>query len=173
MRNIVLCKTKNRLKRTFMILYFKQRFFSWFDSYDIYDENGETAYTVQGRLSWGHKLEIYDRSGNLCGTVKEKIFTFLPKFALYANGAFLGYIQKKFAFFKAIYEFDYNMWSVDGGFMEWDYTITDAQGNLVATVGKELFHLTDQYVLDIVNHADALNVLMFTLAIDAEKCSRS
>lgn len=55
-----------------MILYFKQRFFSWFDSYDIYDENGETAYTVQGRLSWGHKLEIYDRSGNLCGTVKEK-----------------------------------------------------------------------------------------------------
>ena len=156
-----------------MILYFKQRFFSWFDSYDIYDENGETAYTVQGRLSLGHKLEIYDRSGNLCGTVKEKIFTFLPKFALYANGAFLGYIQKKFAFFKAIYEFDYNMWSVDGGFMEWDYTITDAQGNLVATVGKELFHLTDQYVLDIVNHADALNVLMFTLAIDAEKCSRS
>ena len=25
-----------------MILRFKQRFFSWFDSYDIYDENGNT-----------------------------------------------------------------------------------------------------------------------------------
>lgn len=156
-----------------MILYFKQRFFSWFDSYDIYDENGEVAYTVQGRLSWGHKLEIYDRYGNFCGMVKEKLFTFMPKFELYANGAFLGYIRKRFAFFKSLYEFDYNMWSVDGGFMEWDYTITDAQGNQVATVGKELFHLTDQYVLDIANPADALLVLMFTLAIDAEKCSRN
>ena len=28
-----------------MKLYFKQRFFSWFDSYDIYYEGGDVAYT--------------------------------------------------------------------------------------------------------------------------------
>ena len=32
-----------------MKLYFKQRFFSWFDSYDIYYEDGSVAYTVEGR----------------------------------------------------------------------------------------------------------------------------
>lgn len=37
-----------------MILRFKQRFFSWFDSYDIYDENGNTVYVVKGQFSWGH-----------------------------------------------------------------------------------------------------------------------
>ena len=42
-----------------MRLLFKQRFLSWFDSYDIYDEEGRTAYTVEGKLSWGHRLEIY------------------------------------------------------------------------------------------------------------------
>ena len=31
-----------------MKLLFKQRFFSWFDSYDIYNEAGETVYTVKG-----------------------------------------------------------------------------------------------------------------------------
>jgi uncharacterized protein YxjI len=31
----------------FMKLLFKQRFFSWFDSYDIYNESGETVYTVK------------------------------------------------------------------------------------------------------------------------------
>ena len=31
-----------------MRLLFKQRFLSWFDSYDIYDEEGRTAYTVEG-----------------------------------------------------------------------------------------------------------------------------
>lgn len=33
-----------------MKLYFKQRFFSWFDSYDIYYEGGSVAYTVEGKL---------------------------------------------------------------------------------------------------------------------------
>lgn len=39
-----------------MKLYFKQRFFSWFDSYDIYYEGGSVAYTVEGKLAWGHCL---------------------------------------------------------------------------------------------------------------------
>ena len=43
-----------------MKLLFKQRMFSWFDSYDIYDENGNTVYTVEGRLAWGHRLIIYN-----------------------------------------------------------------------------------------------------------------
>ena len=40
-------------------------------------------------------------------------------------------------------------------------------------ISKEIFHMTDTYVLDIVNPVNALRVLMFVLAIDAEKCSRS
>ena len=43
-----------------MKLLLKQRFFSWFDSYDIYDEAGNTVYVVKGELSWGHLLRIYD-----------------------------------------------------------------------------------------------------------------
>ena len=31
-----------------MKLLFKQRLFSWFDSYDIYDEAGNTVYVVKG-----------------------------------------------------------------------------------------------------------------------------
>lgn len=41
-----------------MKLLFKQRMFTWFDSYDIYDEAGHTVYTVEGKLSWGHRLII-------------------------------------------------------------------------------------------------------------------
>lgn len=62
-----------------MILRFKQRFFSWFDSYDIYDENGNTVYVVKGQLSWGHCLKIFDAYSEEIGTVKERIFTFMPK----------------------------------------------------------------------------------------------
>ena len=66
-----------------MKLLFRQRFFSWFDSYDIYDEDGNTVYVVKGQLSWGHCLKVFDASGQELGTVKEKILTWLPKFELY------------------------------------------------------------------------------------------
>ena len=41
-----------------MKLLFKQRIFSWLDSYDIYNEQGEKVYTVKGELAWGHCLKI-------------------------------------------------------------------------------------------------------------------
>ena len=68
-----------------MKLLFKQRLFSWFDSSDIYDEAGNTVYTVQGRLAWGHKLEISDAAGRYLGMVKEEVLTFLPRFDLYVG----------------------------------------------------------------------------------------
>lgn len=156
-----------------MKLLFKQKFFSWFDSYDIYNENGETIYTVQGQLSWGHCLKIFDTYGNEVGTVKERIFTFLPKFEMYFGEKYIGCISKKFTFFKPKFDIDFNGWHIDGDFFEWDYSILGASGQNIATVSKELFNWTDTYVIDVNDEADVLCALMLVLAIDAEKCSRS
>lgn len=155
-----------------MKLLFKQRFFSWFDSYDIYDEAGNTVYTVRGQLSWGHCLKIFDALGNEVGTIKERVFTFLPKFELYLGDRYVGCISKEFTFFCQKYNIDCNGWQIDGDWLEWNYRITDAVGVGVAAVSKEIFNWTDTYVIDVVNPADALCVLMFVLAVDAEKCSR-
>lgn len=38
---------------------------------------------------------------------------------------------------------------------------------------KELFHVTDTYVLDIRQQGHALLCLMIVLAIDAAKCSKN
>ena len=48
------------------------------------------------------------------------------------------------------------------------FSITGAAGEQVAVISKEIFHMTDTYVLDIVNPVNALRGLMFVLAIDAE-----
>ncbi len=155
-----------------MKLLFKQRLFSWFDSYDIYDEAGQTVYTVKGQLAWGHCLKIFDANGNEIGTVKERIFTFLPKFEMYLGDRYLGCISKEFTFFKPKYNIDCNGWQVEGSFFEWDYQILNTAGQQIAAVTKELFNWTDTYVIDVVDPRDALCALMLVLAIDAEKCSR-
>lgn len=155
-----------------MRLYFKQRFFSWFDSYDIFDEAGNTVYTVEGQLAWGHCLRIFDASGSELGTVKEKVLSLLPHFELYLGDTCIGSINKELTLLKPRFSIDCNGWETEGNFFEWDYRIIDSAGNEVAVISKELFHMTDTYVIDVNDPKDALCVLMVVLAIDAEKCTR-
>lgn len=156
-----------------MKLLFKQRLFTWFDSYDIYNENGDTLYTVEGQFSWGHCLHILDRNGTHVATVQEKVFRLLPKFELYIGDNLIGCIEKEFTFFKPSYNIDFNGWRVEGEIFEWDYNIINPQEEIVAVITKELFRFTDTYVIEVKNNGDALYALMLTLAIDAEKCSRN
>ena len=151
---------------------FKQRLFSWFDSYDIYDEDGNSVYTVKGQLSWGHCLKIYDADDHEVGTIQERILTLLPKFEVYLGNQYVGSISKEFSFFTPRFNIDYNGWHVEGDFFEWDYSILDQSGRQIAEVSKQLFNWTDTYVIDVQNPSDALGALMLVLAIDAEKCSR-
>ncbi len=155
-----------------MKLLFKQRLFSWFDSYDIYDEAGQTVYVVKGELSWGHCLRIFDAQGRDVGVVKERVLTFLPKFELYLDGQYIGCVGKEFSFFQPRYQIEGLNLRVEGNFMEWDYQIWNASGQNVAVVSKQIFNWADTYVIDVCNPDNALPALMLVLAIDAEKCSR-
>lgn len=155
-----------------MRLLFKQRFFSWFDSYDVYDEAGETLYTVKGQLSWGHCFKIFDAQGEELGTVRQKLLTWLPKFEIYFSDSYIGSVSRELSFFRPKYNIDYKGWSVEGDFAEWEYNIYDMSGNAIAFVTKELFNWTDTYLIDVDDPNDALTALMLVIAIDAEKCSR-
>ena len=155
-----------------MKLLFKQKMFSWFDSYDIYAENGTVLYTVKGQLSWGHCLKIFDAAGREVGMVNERIFTFLPKFEMYEDGKYVGCISKEFSFFKPTFNIDCNGWHIDGDLFEWDYRIVNSFGGPVAQITKEIWNWTDTYVIDVRDPGDALCAMMLVLAIDAEKCSR-
>ncbi len=156
-----------------MKLCFKQRIFSWFDSYDIYDEDGNTVFTVEGKLSWGKCLHICTPDGEHIATLKQAVFTFLPRFDFYVGDRLMGSIKKEFTFLRPRFLVDYNGWSVEGNFLEWDYRIMDQNGDEAALVQKEIFRMSDTYVIDIAKREDALGALMVVLAIDAEKDSRS
>ena len=156
-----------------MKVLFKQRLFSWFDSYDIYDESGNTIFTVKGQLSWGHCLKIFDAYGNKIGTVQERVFSFLPRFEIYIVNEKIGCITKEFSFLKPKFQIDYNGWQVEGDFFGWDYRVYDRNRRCVAEVSKQLFNWTDTYMIDIPNPENALEALMLVLAIDAEKCSNN
>ncbi len=156
-----------------MKLLCKQRVLSWLDRYDIYEENNQVVFSVEGQLSWGHCLYVYDANHCHIATLKEKVWAFLPKFEIIIGEQSWGFIEKQITFFKPVFYFPYKDWMIEGNFWEWDYEIKDSHGKVIATANKVLFKLTDTYQIEVFNQENAIYALMVMLAIDANKCSRN
>lgn len=156
-----------------MRLLIKQRVFSWTDSYDVYDENGNVKYFVKAEwLSLGHQLHIYDAEGRELGVVREKVLSLLPVFFVEIGGQTRGKIQKKFTFFRPQYEVDYNGWRVEGDFLNWNYDVYEGCST-VMHITKEPLHWGDTYVIDFADPEDELLGLMLVIAIDAANCTEN
>lgn len=155
-----------------MRLLIKQRVFSWTDSYDVYDEDGNAKYFVKAEFfALGHQLHVYDQYNHEIGVIRQKILTFLPAFEIEIGGRIIGTIQKQFTFFKPKYEIDYNGWRVEGDFLGWEYDVYNGC-SAVIHISKELFQWGDTYVIDFSDPADELDGLLLVIAIDAANCSQ-
>lgn len=156
-----------------MGLYIRQRFFSWTDSYDVYDESGEARYEVRAEFfSLGHQIHVYDkRTGQEVGSIREKLLRFLPTFEIVIGGRLQGTVRKELTFLRPRYRVDYRGWAVEGDLLGWDYRVTQG-GRVVMAISKELLSWSDTYVLRYDNPADEMPGLLLVLAIDAANCSR-
>lgn len=155
-----------------MRLLIKQRVFSWTDSYDIYDEEGNAKYFVKAEfLALGHQLHVYDAGGNEIGMIHQRLLTLMPVFEIELNGCKIGEIQKRFTLFCPKYEIDFNGWRAEGDFMGWDYDVYSGCSAIIH-ISKELLHWGDTYVIDIANPEDELMGMLLVIAIDAANCSQ-
>lgn len=155
-----------------MKLLIKQRVFSWSDTYDVYDENGNVKYFVKAEfLTLGHRLHIYDTMHNEVGVIRERLWTMLPVFDIEVRGVIQGRIEQKFSLFKPKYEVDFNGWRVEGDFLGWEYDVYSGCSS-VLHITKEWLHWGDTYVIDIPNPADELMGLLLVIAIDAANCTQ-
>lgn len=154
-----------------MKLLIKQRVFSWTDSYDVYDENGNPKYFVKAEFfALGHQLRVYDRNRNEIGVVKQRLFSLLPTFDIEIDGRDCGSIQKKFTFIKPQYEVNYCGWHVEGDFLSWNYDVYEACSPIMH-IRKELFRWGDTYVIDFDRPQDEFTGLLLVIAIDAANCT--
>ncbi len=156
-----------------MQLLIKQRVFSWTDTYDIYDEEGNAKYFVRAEFlsMLGHRLHVYDRDDHEVGVIRERLMTFLPVFDIEIDGLYMGSIQKKFSFLHPKYEVDFCGWHVEGDFLGWEYDVYEACSPVVH-ISKELMNWGDTYVLDFADPDDELRGLLLVIAIDAANCSK-
>ena len=156
-----------------MQLMIRQRVFSWTDTYDVYDENGEARYYVKAEwLSFGHQIHVYDkRSGEEVGSIHQKLLTFLPAFEIVIGGKTAGTIRKEFSLFMPRYSVDFRGWDVEGDILHWEYSVCQGERE-VMSIRKEWLTWGDTYFLNYRDIGHEIPGLLLVIAIDAANCSK-
>ena len=149
-----------------MTFYIKQRFFSWGET-SIYDSAGnEIFHAVPEIFTFGRKLHIFDALDNELVYIKQKVFSFLPRYFVYRGETEIAEVIKEFTFFKHEYTVSGPDWSVHGDFFDHEYEISDGT-KTIASVSKEWFTLGDAYEITVNDSADIPLALAIVLIIDA------
>ena len=149
-----------------MKLLIEQEILTWRDKFTVMDDCGNPRYYVKGEFfSWGKKLHVTDLSGREVAYVEQQLFTFLPRYAVYAGGVLIGEVVKEFTFFRPRYTVEGADWEVEGDFWAHDYTVS-RRGRVVVDIQKEWFTWGDCYALNIRDPADEIQALALVLAID-------
>ncbi len=145
-----------------MKLLFNKRDFSWGNSYNIFDEQGKTRYTVKGDEGT-QKLIVNDSVGEeLASIVKSG-----SKYALYIGDRQVGTVKKAFALFKTKLSIELRDWEVEGRFEEWEYTVRSRAWGEVGRVEKKIWKDTDCYSMEVKNPDLAIDALLVVLSIEA------
>lgn len=152
-------------------LLIRQKVFSWTDTYNVYDGEGNPKYYVKADLfSIGHRIRVFDHEGGKeLGMIQEKVLRLLKEYEIFINGYSQGTIKQQISLFHPKYNIDYKGWRLEGDFPEWNYDVYD-RSRCVLHITKELFRWGDTYVLQIGEDADELPALMVAIAMDAAKC---
>lgn len=153
-----------------MRLYMKQKLMSLKGDFDIYDEDQQPVYHVEGKMfSVGRKLWVYDSHNHEeLAYIEQKVMTLLPKMEVYVKGDYVASIVKKLSFFKPKYEVEGLNWSIEGDIFSYDYQILDPEGYLIAQIQKKYFSWSDTFEFNILeDDVDPVMVIAIILAIDA------
>ena len=108
---------------------------------------------------------MYDRSGREVAFIRQKLWTFMPRYMVSVNGTDVAEIVKEFTFLRPKYSILGPGWEVDGSFWEHDYEVTE-NGRPIVSIRKEWMTWGDTYELDITDTGNEVMALAVVLAID-------
>ncbi|MGO4937773.1 LURP-one-related/scramblase family protein [Fundicoccus sp. Sow4_H7] len=160
-----------------MKLYMEQKIFSFKEDFNVFDENRNPVYHVEGNLfAFARQMRIYDASTQEeLAFIKQKYFAFLQTLEIFRHGQLEGSVKQKFNLLKPQYEINHLGWRVEGNFFGYDYQIIDPDGYLIADINRKFWSFTDAFEINIYDDedypVDPVMVMAIVIAIDVSKDS--
>lgn len=152
-----------------MLYQLHEKLFSLSEDFIIQDEQGNDCYLVNSKLfSLGEKLSLCDLSGQEIARIEQKMLTLHPTYIIWRDGYEAAAITKHAGFFTERFVVDVAgsaPLEVQGNLSNHEYTITRA-GQLVASVSKQWFSLSERYGVEVQPGEDDLLILASAIVID-------
>lgn len=155
-----------------MKFHIKERAWTIREEFIVRDQGGQPVFKVKGKFFHiGDNLRILDvESHDEVAHIKQKVLALTPHYEIYQNGAHWASLHEKLLHlfgerFKIKLETG-EMYHIEGNIWNWDFTVSNERGDLLAQIGKRISLFDDSYGVDIAQGVDV--PLMIALAISIE-----
>jgi uncharacterized protein YxjI len=146
----------------------RQKVFSFGDKFTIKNELSEDCYQVVGKVfSLGNKLSLYDMQGRELYFIQQKLMKLMPEYHLLKGEDIVAVVKKKLTFLKARFEIESSLgyYTIQGSPFGYNFQILK-DNQVVATISKQFFSMTDAYGIDISNNEDQAMMIALVIVID-------
>ena len=122
---------------------------------------------MQGEVfTFGRKLHLMSCRGEEVAFVRQKVFSFPPRYTVFQNGRPVADVLRCFGLMRRSYEIQGPGWTAEGDFFAHEFMITNGVFE-IARVYREWFTWGDAYVIDVDPTVDEVLALALVLVIDA------
>lgn len=154
-----------------MRYHIRERAWSLTEAFVVRDDGGQPVFEIQGRFFHiGDDLSMIDlSSGQEVARIRQQIFSLLPHYEIYRNGQHWATMHEQFRLFGERFKIEGEngmIFHVNGDIWQWNFTVSDDNGNLLAQIGRQLSLFRDSYAVDIAPGVDAPFTLALAIVID-------
>lgn len=155
-----------------MKFHIRERAWTIREEFIVRDQGGRSVFKVKGKFFHiGDNLRILDAgSHEEVAHIKQKLLSLTPHYEIYQDGAHWASLHEKLLhFFGERFKIKLEngeMYHIEGNIWNWDFTVSNGRGDLLAQISKKISLFEDSYGVDIAQGVDV--PLMIALAISIE-----
>jgi uncharacterized protein YxjI len=158
-----------------MRFFIKKRQWTLIEEFKVRDQHGHDAFKIKGKFFHiGDSLRIIALDENQeVAYIHQKLVSLTPHYEIYVDDQHWATVHQKLFHFRGdrfrITLQDGSVYDLDGSLWNWNFSIKDDRGNLLAEVGRDV-SVFESYGVDIVRDADvpALLALIITFEMVRE-----
>ena len=157
-----------------MRYHLRERAWSLTESFVVRDDAGNAVFEVKGRFFHiGDNLIMYDRqTGQELVQIKQRVLSLLPHYEIYRGGQHWASMHEQFRLFGERFKVEGSngmVFHVNGDIWQWNFSVSDAYGNLMAQIGRQFSIFRDSYAVDVAPGVDAPFVIALAIVIEMVK----
>lgn len=140
----------------------------------IKNDAGQAVFEIRGKFFHiGDDLVMFDRHTHQeLAHIKQRVLSLLPHYEIYRNGQHWASVHEQFRLFGERFKVTGGngmVFHVEGDIWNWNFSVSDNYGNLMAEISRRIAIFRDHYVVDVAPGVDAPFMIALAVVIEMVK----